>query len=96
LTSSSHYPDRVATVESNQDKENQNMVVEKKDGRLSQQWELIYLDEMKKDPVKGELNEEYGIYVERDFYIISQLESNRYLDITGRDFAIKTRNGRTS
>jgi len=51
---------------------------------------------MQKDPVKGELNEDYGFYVERPFHIQSQLPSRRLLDITGggayRKLVIKTPN----
>ena len=36
---------------------------------------------MKPDPKKGELNAEFGLYVERNFYIVSQLLGNRYLDM---------------
>ena len=52
---------------------------------------------MKDEPKKGELNEDFGLYVERPFYIISELSSNRYLDlINNRNMVIKTRNGRSS
>jgi len=65
--------------------------VQNKHGRINQQFDIIYADEWKGDPVKGELNEEFGLYVERPFYIISELPSHRYLDlINNRDFVIKT------
>ena len=52
---------------------------------------------MKDEPKKGELNEDFGLYVERPFYIISEMSSNRYLDlINNRNMVIKTRNGRSS
>jgi len=42
------------------------------------------------------MNEDFGLYVERPFYIISQLNNNRYLDLidSNRNMVIKTRNGR--
>jgi hypothetical protein len=41
------------------------------------------------------LNEQFGLYVERDFYIVSTLPSGRYLDlINNRNMVIKTQNGR--
>jgi len=41
------------------------------------------------------MNEQFGLYVERDFYIVSQMGSNRYLDlINNRNMVIKTPNGR--
>jgi hypothetical protein len=36
-------------------------------------WDVIYVDEWKGEPQKGELNEDFGLYVERDFHIVSQL-----------------------
>lgn len=45
-----------------------------------------------KEPGKGELNKEYGFYVERPFYIISQCGEKRYLDVIGRNVVVKTPN----
>ena len=50
---------------------------------------------MPAEPKKGELNERFGLYVERDFYIRSEMPDNRYLDlINNRNMVIKTKNGR--
>ena len=63
---------------------------------LRQQWEIVYVDEYS-EPKKGELNEKFGIYVERDFYIVSALGEGRYLDIiNNRNIVIKTQNGRNT
>ena len=44
---------------------------------------------------KGELNEKFGLYVERDFHVVSQLPDNRFLDlINNRNMVIKTDNNR--
>ena len=41
------------------------------------------------------MNEQFGLYVERDFYVVSALPSGRYLDlINNRNMVIKTANGR--
>jgi hypothetical protein len=41
------------------------------------------------------MNKKFGLIVERDFYIVSQLSENRYLDLLdNRRMAIKTPNGR--
>ena len=62
---------------------------------LHQQWEIIYADEWKGEPGKGELNEDFGLYVERDFYVVTEMKSKRYLDlINNRNFVLKTANGR--
>jgi hypothetical protein len=45
----------------------------KKTGQISQQWDLIYEDEMPEEPKKGELNKDFGLYVERDFNVVSDL-----------------------
>lgn len=45
-----------------------------------------------KEPGKGELNKEYGLYVERPFYIISMCGEKRYLDVVGRNVVVKTPN----
>jgi hypothetical protein len=43
------------------------------------------------------LNEQFGLYVERDFYIVSTMPSGRYLDIiNNRNLVIKTNNGRNT
>jgi hypothetical protein len=75
------------------DDENRNIIVWGKHGKINQQWDIIYVDEYEKEPVKGELNKRFGLYVERDFHIVSQLPANRYLDlINNRNMVIKTPN----
>lgn len=40
------------------------------------------------------MNKEFGFHVQRDFYVVSQMKSNRYLEvIDGRNVVIKTPNG---
>jgi hypothetical protein len=54
----------------------------------------VYADEYS-EPKKGELNGQFGLFVQRDFYIVSALSSGRYLDlINNRNVVIKTPNGR--
>jgi hypothetical protein len=58
---------------------------------------IVYVDQWKAAPGKGELNEDFGLYVERPFHIVSQLPDNRYLDhINNRNMVIKTPNGRNT
>jgi hypothetical protein len=45
-----------------------------------------------KQPGKGELNSEFGFYVERPFYIVSQCGEKRYLDVLGNNIVVKTPN----
>jgi len=84
-------------VSGGKDVENQNIMVWNKHGGINQQWDVVYTDEWKGEPGKGELNEDFGLYVERPFYIVSQLPAGRYLDlIANRNMVIKTANGRNT
>jgi len=89
---------KVLDTSGNLDQENRNIEVRAKNTALrafSQQWDIMYVDEWKGEPQKGELNEKYGLYVERDFHVVSQLPENRYLDlINNRNMVIKVPNGR--
>jgi len=64
---------KVMDVAGAQDRENQNIQINTKHGRVNQLFDIIYEDEWKEEPVKGELNKKFGLYVERPFYIVSQL-----------------------
>jgi hypothetical protein len=78
----------------NTDAENRNIQVNNRGNDIRQQWEVVYVDEYS-EPKKGELNERFGLFVERDFYIVSALPSGRYLDlINNRNMVIKIPNGR--
>jgi hypothetical protein len=86
---------KVLEVIGNVDAENRNIGVNAQKNGLWQQWDIKYVDEWKGEPGKGELNEKFGLYVERDFHIVSQLSENRYIDlINNRNMVIKTSNGR--
>jgi hypothetical protein len=86
---------KVISVSGSLDNENRNIIVENKNGKTGQKWRVIYVDEYEKEPTKGQLNKKFGLYVERDFYVVSALPDNRYLDlINNRNFVIKTPNGR--
>jgi len=86
---------KVMDISGNVDAENRNIQVYNKHGKINQQWDIIYADQYPEEPKKGELNKDFGLYVDRTFYVVSQLKSNRYLDlISNRNFVIKTPNGR--
>ena len=76
------------------DHENRNVVVWNRHNGKNQQWKLIYVDHMKPEPKKGQLNTEFGLYVERPFHIVTALSSKRYLDMIGSNLVLKTPNGR--
>jgi hypothetical protein len=69
---------------------------EKKTGKIHQQWDVVYVDQWKGEPTKGELNEEFGLYVERPFHVISAMKPNRYIEVINRSgwsLVAKRRNG---
>jgi hypothetical protein len=85
----------VMAVQGGVDNENRNLVLETKNGKVHQRWRVTYVDEYEKEPTKGQLNKKFGLYVERDFYVVSALPGGRYLDlINNRNMVQKVRNGR--
>jgi hypothetical protein len=88
---------KVMDVSGGVDAENRNIIMYNKHGKINQQWDIIYADEYPEEPKKGELNKDFGLYVERPFYIVSALPDHRYLDlINNRNMVIKTPNGRNT
>jgi hypothetical protein len=86
---------KVLDIQGGVDAEQRNVIVWNKHGKINQQFDVVYADEWKGEPGKGEFNERFGLYVERDFYIVTEMASHRYLDlINNRNFVIKTPNGR--
>lgn len=84
---------KVLDVQSGQDTESRSVWVWKKHGGINQQWDIVYVDEWKDEPKKGEMNSEWGFRVESPFHIVSELPSHRYLDVLGSNIVIKTPNG---
>lgn len=78
------------------DVQNGNVMVYGKHNGSNQKWNIVYVDEAKADPKKGDFVTEYGLYNQRDFYIISAMPSRRYLDRIGSNVVIKVPNGRSS
>jgi hypothetical protein len=86
---------KVIAVSGGLDNENRNLVMEQRNSKVHQRWRVVYVDEYEAEPTKGQLNKKFGLYVERDFYVVSALKDHRYLDlINNRNMVIKTRNGR--
>jgi len=84
------------TIQGDIDQENRNIIVENKNGKLGQTWDIMYADELPAELKKGDLNEDWGFKIDTSFYIISNLPDGRFLDIIGRNMVIKTRNGLNS
>ena len=53
------------------------------------------MDEVKPDPKKGELVEDWGFYNLKPFYVQSLLPGRRYLDVNGRGLVIRTQHENT-
>jgi hypothetical protein len=70
---------KVAWVQGDVDQESRHIYVANRKNHVSQQWDIIYADQWKRDPKKGELNKRFGLYVERPFHIISRMGKHRYL-----------------
>jgi hypothetical protein len=87
---------KVIAVSGGLDDENRNIVMEQKNGKVHQRWKIVYVDEYKDEPKKGEMNTKFGLYIERDFHIVSAMGNNKYLDLemSNRYPVIKTPNGR--
>lgn len=89
---------KVLDVHSALDHENRQVIAWKKHNGLNQQWDIVYVDEAKPEPTKGQMSPKWGFIVERPFYIISELKSNRHLTqlSSSRNAIIKTPNGNNS
>ena len=70
---------KVLDVHSGSDTENRQVIVWNKHNGLNQQWDIVYVDEAKPEPKKGEMSPKWGFIVERPFYIVSELKANRHL-----------------
>ena len=86
---------KVLEAQGSYDAENRNVIVQTRNNKLGQQWEILYVDASKPDPTKG-LYTDFGLYINRPFYIQTHLRSRRYLDLISNNLVIKTKNGRKS
>jgi hypothetical protein len=64
---------KVMAVDGGLDNENRNLVMEQRNGKVHQRWRVVYVEDYEKEPTKGQLNKKFGLYVERDFYVVSAL-----------------------
>jgi len=53
------------------DNENQNIIVASRNNKVSQRWTIVYVDEDKAAPKKGDYLQDVGFYASRPFYIES-------------------------
>jgi len=74
------------------DRENAVCAREGNNGKIHQQWTILYQDKSK-EFFTSKYNEEFGFYYNRPFHIVSDLPKHRYLDFIGNKVVIKTSNG---
>lgn len=80
----------------NSQTEGANTFVAAKNNQKSQNWEVIYIEEMKGEVMSG-FNSNYGFYKGRAFYLVSKLPMNRVLEVQGgRNLYIRARAGRVT
>jgi hypothetical protein len=80
-------------VQSNLDQETRQIVREKENKLIGQEWDILYLDSSKSPPTSGYSNT-WGMYINRPFHIQSAHSSGRFLDSISNRIVIKTRNGK--
>jgi len=68
----------------------------KANGSVKQQFKLVYVDEVKTAPKKGDYLASWGFRVGSPFEIKSGLGDGKYVDLVGNNMVLKTQNGRTS
>jgi len=83
--------DRAINVAANQDRENQNVIVYKKQNALNFQWDILYVDELEPELKDGDWWPQYGMYIGKEFSITTALSSGRYVDLIGTQLVIKSR-----
>jgi hypothetical protein len=73
---------KVLDVAGGKDEEATNVQVWKKNGSKAQNWKLTYVKDAAKIQTKG-LNKNFGIEIERPFFLVSKLWMNRVVECVG-------------
>jgi hypothetical protein len=60
---------------------------------MSQRWSIVYVDEDKAAPKKGDYMQDLGFYALRPFYIESQAGGNRFVSLMGNNAVINPQTG---
>jgi hypothetical protein len=81
----------VLDVQSGRDVEGQNIITYKRHNGLNQRFVILYTDQKKAEPTSG-MDDDFGFYRNRPFYIVSRLPKRRVLTVvSGRNLVIKTK-----
>ena len=54
---------KVMDINGNLDLENRNVEMHGKHGKINQQWDLVYVDQLPEEPKKNEMNNQFGLVV---------------------------------
>jgi hypothetical protein len=75
-------------VTGSKDVEGQAVIVHQRHNGANQRWKIVYTDTVKTE-TKG-LNEEFGFYINRPFYLVSELPFNRVAEmLNGNNIVLK-------
>jgi hypothetical protein len=67
------------------------VIVFKRHNALNQQWDIVYVDTLQPVLKDGDWWPAFGMYIGKEFSIVTKLNSGRYLDLVGDKLVIKTR-----
>ena len=76
------YDNRALTVTDSRDNEGANVSIEEISDTSNQKWTILYLDTMEATRTHG-FNSDFGLYINRPFYIISRMWMNRTITAVG-------------
>lgn len=85
---------RAMDVSGNKDRDGQNVIMFKRHNALNQQWDIVYLDALEPPLKDGEWWADWGMYVGKEFSIVSKMPSQRYLDVRENNVVINARSNR--
>lgn len=84
---------KVIDVAGGVDNENSNVIVSSRNNKMSQRWTIVYVDEDKPAPKKGDYIQDIGFYAMRPFYIESQAGGNKFVSLNGNNVVINAQTG---
>jgi len=73
---------KVLDVTNSKDEEGNAVGVAGNTGKKNQKWQVLYVDQAAKTKTKG-LNDDFGFYINRPFYLVSELPFNRVAEMLG-------------
>jgi hypothetical protein len=86
---------KVFDVANGKDGEGTNVIVFNKHAGLNQQWDIVYIDDIKPELSIGDFHPEFGFYIGKEFSLVSKW-GGRYLDAIGGNVVVKSRSASKS